>query len=412
MAGSVTGIDTSVSPRTPVATDRVGKRDWPRLAPILLGVAATIYLVTLALASSRFTFWVPEDWLLFSQRADPTLQALFAPINGHWSTLPTLATEAMLRIFGLWYPAYLALVGLVHIVVVGLVYVLLESEIGPWLAGLAALLVLFLSSASEALFGFISIAFLLSMAFGLAALVVGRAREWRPLRAIAVWGLLLAALMSSGVGLVMVIVAAIAQIPRRRALLPASAIVLYVAWATLWPSAYGYPPRASVIEYVEHVVYRVGSAFVGTGPPVVGFLLIVALGVAVGVARGWRPGALTIAAGAGIAALYLAVGYRAGWEPRFADPGRYIYPAVVLALLAAAPALARAPVLAAGLLLVAIAVNVAGFPHAIDNWAAQSDVFRKNATAAIEGRSDSPKIEPLGPSVAAYRTTVARWGSP
>lgn len=384
-----------------------------RYEPALLLVAGLAYIGIVAGAASRFTFWIPEDWLLFSQRADPSTYALFAPINGHWSTVTVVVTEVMLRLVGLSFPAYLAVVTAIHFVVVALVYALLVDVLPRWLALLGAGLVLFLSSASEILFEFVSVGFLMSMVFGLAALLVGRAPEWGTRRSAGIFALLVGALMSSGAGVVMVVANVAAQIPTRRALVPAATLLVYAAWALAWPSGYGYPARASVLDYAGHAAYRLGSSLVGSGPQAV---LVVAVGmivVAIATVRGWRPSRISVAGAVGLGVLYAAVGYRGGWDPSYVDPSRYAYPAVILALLAVLPALAELPFVAAVIVVAAIASNVAGFPHAIDNWEAQSRVFDRQGEAAIAGQLRAGGIlKPLGPSVGAYLRTVERWGRP
>ena len=311
-------------------------------ATILFGVAAVAYLIWLASASTHFAVWKPDDWTFITERADAS-PAMAAAYNGHWSTMLVVTYEVMLRLFGLTDNGpWLALITLAHIACAALVAWMCGRRAGPAFGLLAGLAVLtFAQGAEDSLWPF-QLGFPGALLCGLIALEIADRNEWDVSRAVIVSTLLLASLMWSGIGLAMTIVVGCVLVLRRRAWALVLPVVAYGVWTAFWSTSYADRP-GDLAGYVLRVASILGlraGPRSALGAPLLGAL---AVATVIAVVRGWRPQALTIAAVIGIAALYVGVGLRSGFNPDFAEPSRYRYPALVLALLAAAPVVSPAP---------------------------------------------------------------------
>ncbi len=165
----------------------------------VLAVTAFIVIIWLGLG---MTFFADEwSWIEGRSLGDPA--TWWAPHNEHWTTLSILLYRVLVETVGIGsYVPYLALAVGLHVVVCLLVYVLLERSSGPLVALIGGTIVLFFGSGFEDLYWAFQMDYNLGMALGLGALVVtdGPA-TWR--RAGVVAALLMAALMSSGFGIVM-----------------------------------------------------------------------------------------------------------------------------------------------------------------------------------------------------------------
>jgi len=390
-------------------------------ATILFCLAAVAYLIWLASASTHFSVWKPDDWTLIIERADPSPDAWFAAFNGHWVTLLVVTYEVMLRLFGLSdHGPWLALITLAHIACAALVAWMCGRRAGPTFGLLAGLAVLtFAQGAEDSLWPF-QLGFLGALICGLIALEVGDRDEWSVSRAVIVSALLLGSLMWSGVGLAMTIVVGCVLVLRRRPWALVLPLVAYGVWTTFWSTSYA-DRSGDLADYVIRVTSILGGFVAGPrsalGAPLFGVLAVVTV---IALIRGWRPQALTLAAVLGIAALYVGVGLRSGFNPDFAEPSRYRYPALVLALLATAPVFAGASwrsvrrIIPVAAVIIVLIGGILVLPRSASGWELDSLRFLAQVDAVQTHVGSVPTIarfEPTGPPVAAYLAATQRWGA-
>lgn len=346
----------------------------------MLAALAAVYVVWLISVSRLWHFYLPEDWLIFVGRPDPTVDGLLAPFNGHWFTL-TVALA------------------------------------GP-MAGVAlSALLLVLAASYENLYWLVEFGFVAPVVFALAALRLADAPEWSRRRWVAIAALLLAGVMSSGVGLVMLVVVGVYLFGSRRMLVVVPAGVAYLVWATLWPSAYQLPGEGHPIAFAASVLGSLGTALFSSALPGGAILSVGVFLAAVAVVAGWRPHRLTWAAAAGVAALYLGVGIRGDWVPELAAPGRYLYPAVACILVGISPVIMLLPIAGrlalAAVLVVAMANNVAALPRTALGWERSTLFFRAQTTVVERARIPSAAfIEPYGLHAVDYLRAIDRFGIP
>jgi hypothetical protein len=181
-------------------------------------VAAVLAAAVILRLGLGLTFFA-DEWALIETRSLGDPASWFTPHNEHWSTLLIIVHRLLVETVGLGsYVPYLLVVTLLHLTVAALVYVLVRRRTAAGVALGAALIVLFLGSGFENLFWGFQIGFVASTAIGLAALAVleGPASGRRSAAGV---GLLIAGLMSSGVGVVFVVVVGIDLLDRRRRIL-------------------------------------------------------------------------------------------------------------------------------------------------------------------------------------------------
>ena len=309
------------------------------LALALLAGAVLVFL------ARRTTFWQDEWGVIDYQRS---LADILKPLNEHWSTIPILLYRTTFSIVGLHsYLPYLAQVIVLHLIAVAAAYVLMTPRIGRLAAAVASIPLLLLGSGAENLFWAFQTGFVGSVAFGLWAVVLlERTGRWSLVGASL---LLIASLMSSGIGVVMV-AAAVARtildpVDRRRFVATIPPIVVYVLWFFAFgrggvrTGEFAGPLQlaAFVRRGLEFAVGGMtGLAFVPFG----GFLAVaVFIGACAVTAWGllrasWKP---TLAAASLFAILveYGVIGFtRATLPGDFANRSRYIYIAAFFIVLA------------------------------------------------------------------------------
>ena len=205
---------------------------WALVA--FLVVAVVSIPILLRLGHDRwFQF---DDWDFLASRDGGNLGDLFEPHGAHWSTLPIIAYRAEWYLFGLHsYWPYQLMCVLSHLTVVLLVRaVIRRAGVRPWTATAIVLPLVFFGAGEENVVWGFQINFNLSLAFGLIQLLLadhdGRV-NWRDWLAVLAG---LAALMSSGIGVTMVVVVAVAVLVRRgwraAAFQAAPLGVAYVVW--------------------------------------------------------------------------------------------------------------------------------------------------------------------------------------
>lgn len=330
----------------PSPADERDARRWLTPDAIFTGLVPTSILVLLWLGRG-LTFF-SDEWAFIADRSLGDPSTWWAPHNEHWSTLPILVYRALVETVGLHtYVPYLALVIVLNVIVAVLVRRQVERRAGAWVGLAAGSLVLFLGSGFENLYWGFQIGFVGATALGLGALEVLDGPPTRR-RAGALVALLVAGLMTAGVGLFFLVVVATELLfrPERRRwlgllLVPAT---IYGTWFALIGyegiGAHRDPfSIAAVLHVPEFVIAGFGEAAgavtgVGPGPGIV--VALVVLGLAAW--RLIRERALPVrlvAASAGIAAQYALIAVtRAGVTTTQVHYARYTYVAAILALVA------------------------------------------------------------------------------
>jgi hypothetical protein len=200
------------------------------LSSLVIGFVVLLYL-------ERNQWFFFDEWDFISYHVGQGSQGgLFTPHNEHWSTLPILAYQLLLHVFGLHtYTPYIALLLLLHVVLAHLLWRwMIRSGADPWLATALAVVFLAIGAGAENLTWAFQIGFVGAVVLGFVALfLVDRDGPFR-WREIAVWLVLVLALMCSGIGVDMAVVVALAALIRRgwRTALTVAAVpaAVYLVW--------------------------------------------------------------------------------------------------------------------------------------------------------------------------------------
>ena len=417
-------------------------RRWPRALPdmpiVILGALAAAALAYLARSMS---FW-QDEWGSIQFDGGPF--DYLRPVNEHWQVIPLLLYRATFTVVGLHsHLPYMAEVIALHLAAVAAAYVLIRRRAGPIAATLACVPLLLLGSGSENLFWAFQTGFVASVAFGLWALVLVEGHGRASAAGAAV--LLLASLMSSGIGLAFLTAASVRAVldpvlrPRTWAIVPPVAV--YLAWyLTLGQTPVTGPGHLAGASAVPGFVARgighaVGS-FTGLGVAPRGDLLGIGAFAFALLATGWAvltrrpPPALAAGALLAIGAMYLIIGVvRAQLPSDFATRSRYVYVAAFLLVIAVAdwlPSLhdrasGRLPraALSVGLTLILVATtaaNVAALQTIRARFQANSDLTRAYIALAVTHQNE-PWVDPASvlpgmPSLPDLVAIVRRSGSP
>jgi hypothetical protein len=145
------------------------RRNLPEL---LLGVALVAAAVVLTLAQWDVTFF-QDTWAFLLDRQDFSADAFLKPHNEHIVVIPVAITKVLLEVFGMTSntPEQVAM-GLTLLAAAILLFVYVRRRTDPWLALMAACLMLFLGSAWPILLWPFENEFTLPIVFGLAALLL------------------------------------------------------------------------------------------------------------------------------------------------------------------------------------------------------------------------------------------------
>lgn len=277
-------------------------------------------------------------------------ESLNEPHISHWQVLLISFYLVLFQFFGLTaYTPYLAFSVMVHLLLVGLMYVLLQRlGVRRWVALIVCLCLLTYGAGSEAFLVDAPVALTSALALGVVAMLV---LEHRGHDAKGNWiasGLLLAGVMTSLGGVIGAIWVGLASMGRatlslfRVALLPAVIFSGWYLWqgrkasrVTVEREDWGQVPQAAW----ELVSRPYSDLLLGAGGG--GLLLVVVLVLALLRAR-THPGLAAVAMGGFVAAsvhALLAVASQIGYGPESALTSRYRYVVLVLLLPALAAAL-------------------------------------------------------------------------
>lgn len=401
-----------------------------RNAPaLLLGAALTAAGAMTLVLTSGMTF-LGDTWEFLINRRNLTVDALLQPHNQHFVVFPVLIEQLLLRLFGMATatPEYV-LLALFLLATASLLYVYLKRRVGPWLALFAAVLLLCLGPAWEALLWPFEITFVGPILFGLAMLLALEREDHRG--DVAACVCLTVALGFSGLGLPFIAAAVVAILQGRResrlgrAYVFAIPVLLYAAWYLGWGhNAESHLSLHNVLAsprfVADSVAIAVGSVFgLGTDPvgeatdPAWGCAILVALVVVVGYRQLRKPGffpGLWPAVAAAVAYWFLtAFNAFPGRDP---TSSRYQYASAVFILMILANLfkgvrLSRSALLAAGLVTAAaVGPNLVVLKDG-SNELKQQSVLTRADVAAIEiaRRTVSPEFQ-LNPEVAGTPTLV------
>jgi hypothetical protein len=422
-------------------------RNGPRL---LLG-AALLAAAVLILVLVRHLTYFADSWEFLMNRRHFTADAILQPHNEHIQVIPVLLTQLYLRIFGMTsaMPEFVVLViGLCA--VAALLFEYVRRRIGPWPALFAAALVLFLGPADEVLLWGFEIAYVGSVAFGLAMLLALESRTRRGDVLACVCLVLCFGFSSLGIAFLLAAVVAILITPpgtwqervRERAFVVVIPAVLYAIWWLGWGhNAETHLTLHNVLgapSYVaESIAAGVGAlSGLGTNAETLatetawGQIFLVALVVSLALLIRHRKRidpALWPVATAAFANWFLAAfNYIAGREPQVS---RYQYVSAIFVLMILAALLRgtripkKALVVGAALTVLAIGPNLVVLHKGREHFAAETIITRSD-TAALEiaRRTIAPEF-PLAPEVAGtgalidvqagkYLEAVEEFGSP
>jgi hypothetical protein len=408
--------------------------DVPFMAASLISGAVLLYL------GRSLTFWF-DEWRSITFDGD-ALDYL-RPVNEHWSTIPLALYRVTFAVVELQsYLPYLAQVIVLHLVSCAAAYVLMRRRVGRAMATILALPLLLLGTGAENLYWAFQTGFVGSVAFGLWALVMVAMPRRRSAVVSAV--LLVASLMSSGIGLFFLVAlfarTAVDRGLRGRSLVAAPGALIFLTWyAVFGRSGVGNEGDLGGIGSVLRFTYRgVGHAIeetVGLDPlptgRAVGIAIVAVLaGVAVRRTLRGRPQGLAIGSLAGLVSMYALVGVaRAELQPDYTTRGRYVYVAAFFLVLCIADLMAgadfrvlhshsrRVAAIAAGTLFTwALLVNVISLETARTQFQHQADVTRAVIHLAIEHEGE-PWLDPgahldLMPTARELPGFVRNHGSP
>jgi hypothetical protein len=420
---------------------------WQRrnVPVLLLGVALLAAAVALVKAQWDVTFF-QDTWAFLLDRQDFSADAFLQPHNEHIVVIPVAITKVLLEVFGMTSntPEQVAM-GLTLLAAAVLLFVYVERRTNPWLALIAASLVLFLGSAWPILLWPFENEFTLPIVFGLAMLLLLDREDARG----DIWAcaMLVLAVLSGSLGISFVLAAAVDVLVKRRArgwgrgyvfLVPG---LVYLAWYAGWGhEAETHLTLENVLNSPVYVMEGFASALASlaglsktpaSGPATIDFgaPLLVALLVAAGLRIRQRgvPAGLWPVLAAGVSYWLLAAfNFIPGRE---ATATRYVYAGAIFVLLIAAELLRgvrwsrNGLLVAGGVAIIAIVPNL-GYMKTGGEWEREQSVFTRADLAALEiaRRSVDPGFVLSDPEVAGtaslgvvsagkYFEASDRWGS-
>jgi hypothetical protein len=357
--------------------DRRGDYPWRRLRGWLgtARAAFVAHLLSLLAAFAVLLYYGSHQWFFTDEwefitrnLPGPARLGLFVPHNEHWSTLPILIYRMLFAAVGLhtYLPYILVLIAL-HLIAAHLIWRLaIRAGASAWMATSIVAVFLLLGAGWEQLVSAFQMSFSLSLVCGLGWLLVSDLDLPAWARILSGWALGIAASMSSGIGIPMIGVVAVAALARRGprdALTVASAPVLAnLAWYAIVHPHATLPSTGRELSLLPQFVWHGLSATADSavGLPVVGTVLLVALVVWL-IFRNRAVPSIALGSAAGSLFLFILVGYgRLSLGVDQAAAPRYIYLAAALLACPAAVALtavSRRTPLAEPLLVAALALS-------------------------------------------------------
>jgi hypothetical protein len=395
---SMTVFSTQPSRAEPLPPHPDRSIDSQRRLAFWVFVAAQALIFVALLWTFRGRWFIADEWDFLAARTGGNLDSLFRPHNEHWSTLPILYYRLLWTAVGIRsYLPYLVSVLVLHITVSSLLRVtMIRSDVTPWIATLAALVISLFGAGNADIEYAFNIGFDGSIAFGLIYLIAvdhaGPANRRDALGMVAG----LAALMCSGIGVSMVFAVGLALWLRhghRRALMHVLPLAgVYLVWfAAIGHTAYS--RYSSLPELIRFAARGLAFTFSSLGhSPLVGSALVVLLVAGTIVAlrsdadERWShysvPFALMV--GAVVFMVLTGAGRASASAPSSATYGasRYLYVVAVMVMPAMAVAASQLIVHWRLLAPVVLAILVLGVPGNIGllvntNYSAALDSYRQ-----------------------------------
>ena len=208
--------------------------------PTLCALSVLAFTGVLYLVSYKNFYY--DEWDFVSAYRPQQTTSILLPHNEHWSTIPILIWKLLFLLFGLRnHLPYEAAALATHVVCVGILFALIRRRSGDLPAFAAALILLVLGTGATNIVWAFQVAWTLSVAFGLLAMLVidSSPIALRPWRAAAISGALLCSLMSSGVGLGFLAAVTIQLLAERRRRLYLVAVIVPIAAYLAWFLLYG-----------------------------------------------------------------------------------------------------------------------------------------------------------------------------
>jgi hypothetical protein len=386
---------------------------------------AAAHYLSLGLGAALLLWLSRGLWFYFDEWEFLTLadRNPWAPHGEHWSTLPYLAYRALYWASGLRsYLPYLGVLLLLHLGVAHVLWRLIRrAGVGGWLAtGTAAVFIVLGAGAEDILWAF-QIGFVGSLLLGLIAASVLDADRLTAVRLGLAVVLLLLSLMSSGVGVAMVVLAGAVTLIRHG--WPRTLVVVAPAGAAYlgWYLAIGRTAQGLSHLSLSHLNVMPAFLWAGLRGSLGGLIEIRQLGyLLVPLLAAWallrgrsllRASAVAPAAGAAAVAFFLMSGLgRAAYGAAYAASSRYVY--IGAALLLPMIALALSDLLRQGawtkplialLVLAAILLGAREMVRAADEFTAQRQLLKRHVLAAaarvrsgepIVGTQPDPELAP------------------
>jgi hypothetical protein len=422
---------------------------WQRLnAPVLLLAAASLASALLVCALSWNLTFFQDSWLFLLYRQGFSAHDVLAPHNEHIVVIPVLITKLLLEVFGMTSgrPEMFAMT-LTLVATAALLFVYVRRRVGPWLALLAAIWILFLGSAWWVLLWPFENEFTGAVAAGLATLLLlergdRRADAWACLTLV-----VSIAFGTLGICFGLAALVAVFQTRRRlgwrRAYVALVPLFLYLLWYLGWgrdavhhlslenvllAPPYVFDGFASVLGSLAGLSSSTADV---TGQPDWGRPLLIAAVALIGYAYVYRrrplPAGVWPAAAAGLSYwMFAAFNFIPGRE---AAAGRYVYAGAIFVLMIAANLLQgvrfdrRGLWAAAAVVLIALGPNLVQMKDGAD-WLKEQTALTRAGTAAFDiSRRSVPPTFPLVQEVAGtaslemvqaglYLEAVDAYGSP
>lgn len=419
------------------------RRNLPEL---LLGVALVASAVVLTLAQWDVTFF-QDTWAFLLDRQDFSADAFLKPHNEHIVVIPVAITKVLLEVFGMNSntPEQVAM-ALTLFAAAILLFVYVRRRTNPWLALMAASLMLFLGSGWPILLWPFENEFTLPIVFGLAALLLLDREDAKG----DVWAcvMLVLGVLSGSLGVSFGLAAAVDVLLKRerrgwkRAYVFLVPGLVYLGWWAGWGhEAETHITLENALNSPVYVMEGFASAMgslaglsktPASGPTSLDFgapLLVAALALVgfglwrrPGISRGFWP-----VAAAGFSYWFLAAfNYIPGRE---AASTRYVYAGAIFILLMAAELLRgvrwnRNALLVAGVVVILAIIPNIGYLKTGGEWEREQSVFTRADLAALEiARRQVPPTFTLAPfelagtaslsivSAGKYFEAADRWGS-